>query len=209
MRTRRLAVDHAGALAEAARLLTRGFLVAFPTDTLYGVGAHAFLPEAIRRLFEAKNRPYSMGIPVLLAGLEDLDLVTGPLTGAASQLAAAYWPGPLTLVLPRKEGLPDLLSPNRNVAVRIPGHDLCRRLIRAAGGAVAASSANRTGEAPALNAGEAMSALEGAAAAVLDGGPVQHGQASTIIDCTVSPPRLLRQGPISAQALASLLSDVA
>ena len=110
-------------------------------------------------------------------------------------------PGPLTLVLPRRPELPALLSPNENVAVRIPESEVARAVIRAAGGAVATSSANRSGEPGARTAGEALAALEGLVAAIVDGGPAEHGAASTIVDCTISPPRILRPGPLTLEEL--------
>lgn len=202
MKTELLDATQSGAVEEAATLLKEGRLVIFPTDTLYGIGADAFNAEAIDALYEVKQRPQAKGIPILLADPDDLDKVALGLPGQARPLSERFWPGPLTLVVPRRPTLPSNISPNENVAVRIPDNGVARALIRAAGGAVATSSANRTGQPPAHNAQEAMAALAGLAAAVLDGGPVAHGAPSTIVDCTADPPRILREGPLSAEALS-------
>lgn len=196
MKTRLLRADEPEAVAEAAALLRQGYLVVFPTDTLYGVGADAFNEAAVGRLYQAKQRDLAKGIPILLADVADLDGVVGEIPPVAHSLMERYWPGPLTLVLPKSDRLPANLSPNEGVAVRIPDHETARRVIRAAGGAVATSSANMSGQPPARTAQAALAALESVVAAVLDGGPAAYGLPSTVLDCTVSPPRLLRAGPV-------------
>jgi L-threonylcarbamoyladenylate synthase len=202
--TNLLKADAPGAVEQAAGLILAGRLVAFPTDTVYGVGSSIVDEGAIRRLFEAKERPLDKGIPILLADAEDVAQVANRVPGLARAFMARFWPGPLTIIVPRQPGLPAILAPGDSVAVRVPDHSLARRFIRAAGGAVAATSANLSGQRPAQNAAEALAALDGRIAAVLDGGPVQVGQASTVVDCTVSPPRILRPGPVSAKALSDL-----
>jgi len=202
MKTELLDATQSGAVEEAATLLRAGRLVIFPTDTLYGIGADAFNSAAIDALYEVKQRPRSKGIPILLADPDDLDKVAQGVPDRARPLIERFWPGPLTLVVPQRPHLPKNISPNENVAVRIPDNGVARVLIRAAGGAVATSSANRTGQPPAHDAQEAMAALAGLAAAILDGGPVAFGAPSTIVDCTADPPRILREGPLSAEALS-------
>lgn len=189
------------AIEKAARLLLAGHLVAFPTDTLYGVGSSIADDRAIRELFVAKERALDKGIPVLLADATDVERVAADVPQVARDFMARYWPGPLTIIVSRLAGLPAALAPGSSVAVRVPDHPVARRLIRAAGGAVAATSANLSGRRPALDANEAFAVLDGRIAAVLDGGPVRLGQASTIVDCTVSPPQIVRQGPIAAATL--------
>lgn len=191
----------ADGVAEAAALIRSGALVAFPTDTVYGVGADPFSPSAIARLYQAKNRDSDKGIPVLLADISYLYLVVDEVPQAARALMAAFWPGPLTLILPKKAGLPENLSREDTIAVRIPDNPIARRFIDKAGGAIAATSANRSGDTPACTAREALAALGEYIAAVLDGGPVEYSQASTILDCTIMPPKIIRPGPISAEAL--------
>src|SRR5688572_28733774 len=149
MLTQLLDASQSGGIEEAAALLRQGSLVVFPTDTLYGLGVDAFSSVAISKLYAAKGRPLDKGVPILLADLEELERVVQAVTPLATALIARYWPGPLTLVLPKHPALPENISPNENVAVRIPDHPVARALIRAAGGAVATSSANRSGEEPA------------------------------------------------------------
>lgn len=186
----------------AAAHLRAGRLVVFPTDTLYGVGADAFNENAIGALYQAKGRSFDKGIPILLADSTDIDKVANTVPAVARKLLDRFWPGPLTLIVPRRATLPPNISPNENVAVRLPDNVVARSIIRAAGGALATTSANRSGERPAHNATEARMALEGLVAAVVDGGPVAVGIPSTIVDCTGTSPRILRQGPLTAAALS-------
>jgi L-threonylcarbamoyladenylate synthase len=199
METRWLIAGQPGAIEQAADLLKQGQVVAFPTDTLYGIAADPFNQAAIEKLFAVKNRPQEKGIPILLADLQDLDKVAQEVPPTAQSLINQYWPGALTLVVPKHPRLPSIISSNEGVAVRIPDHEISRAFIRAAGGAVAATSANLSGERPAQNAAEAFEAMNGLIAAVLDGGPVQHGQGSTVLDCMSDPPKVLREGPIAVK----------
>ena len=194
------------AIQKTADLLKQGLVVAYPTDTLYGVGVDAFNSAAIERLYQVKGRSLEKGIPVLLADLADLDKVTDYVSAVARSLIEQYWPGQLTLIVPKKPTLPANISPNTGIAVRIPDHEISRAFIRAAGGVVATSSANRSGEQPARNAAEAFEAMNGRIAAVLDGGPVHFGQASTVLDCMSDPPKVLREGPITVKNLSRLMA---
>lgn len=201
METTVLSATAPDAIEKAAALLIAGELVAFPTDTLYGVGAAVHDEDAVRRLYRVKERPLAKGIPILLARAWDVDQVAVDIPIPARSLMDRFWPGPLTLIVPRRTSLPSVLAPGHTIAVRIPDHDLARHFIGACGGAIAATSANLSGQSPSLTASEALSALGGRIAAVLDGGPVHVGRASTIIDCTVMPPVVVRQGPIPADVL--------
>jgi L-threonylcarbamoyladenylate synthase len=202
MQTKLLDANQAGTIELAADLLRRGRLVAFPTDTVYGVGAHYARPEAIRRLYEVKKRPLEKGIPILLSEAAMISEVVHEIPEVAKELMQRFWPGPLTLVLHKRADLPEMISPNQGVAVRVPADAIARRLIQEAGGVVAASSANLSGERPADSALLAMDALQGSVAAVVDGGIVPLGQSSTVLDCTVEPPVILRHGPIPEQVLS-------
>ena len=197
----RLGANDPAAIAAAAEQLRRGLPVALPTDTVYGVGVLPFDAAAIDRIYAIKGRPAEKGIPVLLGDVADVAYVAGILPPAAAALMAHFWPGPLTLVVPRSPDLPANLSPDDTVAVRVPDHAVARALIRAAGGAVAATSANVSGQPPALTADEVLAALGGRVAAVLDDGPSPGGVASTVVDCTVDPPLIRRAGPLSAAQL--------
>lgn len=181
----------------AATALQNGNVIAFPTDTVYGVGANPFDQNAIARLYAAKERPFSKAIPVLLAALDDVAQVAENIPPIAHKLMAQHWPGALTLIVPRRPDLPANLSPTDTIAVRVPDSATARAFIQAAGGAVAATSANRTGEPPAETAAMVMAALDGRITAVLDDGNInESAPPSTIIDCTQSPPRILRQGGV-------------
>ncbi|MCP4425002.1 MAG: threonylcarbamoyl-AMP synthase [Chloroflexi bacterium] len=201
LETQHLHTHETDAVTTSADWLRQGRLVAFPTDTVYGVGANAFNGAAIERLYRAKQRPFTKGIPILLADLTDLDKVAWNAPAFARQLIERFWPGPLTLILPRHPDLPAIISPNEGIAVRLPDCDAARALIRAAGGAVAATSANRSGDEPARSGVEAMEKLGGLVTAVLDDGPSPGGTPSTILDCVGAAPRILRAGPIAISEL--------
>jgi L-threonylcarbamoyladenylate synthase len=203
--TKHLRADRAEAIDEAAGYLRQGKLVVYPTDTVYGLAASAHGPAAIERLFQVKGRPADKGIPILLAEAADVTKVAREVPAAAERLMARYWPGPLTLVLPRLPGLPEGISANDGVAVRVPDHPVARQLIQAAGGALPTTSANRSGGQPAETAADALRIFEGQVAAVLDGGPARLGLASTIVDCTTTPPQVLRLGPVSEADIAAAL----
>ncbi len=201
LKTSYLRTGRAAAIDEVVACLRRGLPVVFPTDTVYGVGVLPFDEAAIERLYAVKGRPAEKGIPILLSDPECLELVAGTVPPVARSLIERFWPGPLTLIIPRGPGLPDIISPNDTIAVRIPNHDLARVLIREAGGAVATSSANLSGQVPARTGEAALVALQGMVAAVLDDGPSPGDQPSTIIDCTSMRPAVLRAGPLSAADL--------
>ncbi len=201
MTTRRLDAADPTAIPAAADLLRRGLPVVLPTDTVYGVGVLPYDAAAVDRLYAVKGRPAEKGIPILLGDVADVAHVAGIIPPAAAALMAHFWPGPLTLIVPRRPELPANLSPDDTIAVRVPDHALARALIRAAGGAVAATSANVSGQPPARAADEALAVLGGRVSAVLDDGPSPGGVASTVVDCTVDPPVVRRAGPLTAADL--------
>ena len=204
--TRVLAADDAGAVSEAVRLIAAGEVVAFPTDTVYGVGCDPWSEAAIRRLYAAKERPLHMAIPVLVASPDDVAQVAEPPDGRAARLMACFWPGALTVVVRRRSKVPAILSAGGpTVAVRMPDHSLALRLIAAAGGALAATSANRSGRPSPETAEEVLADLEGRIALVIDGGRAPIGVPSSIVDLTSDPPRLLREGHLSLAALREAL----
>ena len=196
VKTRLLGADSPGAVEEAAAALGRGELVAFPTDTVYGLAAGH---DHLRELYVAKDRPKDKRIPVLLSDAGNLE-TSAIVSPAARALAARFWPGPLTLVL---------VAPRRGtLAFRVPANDLARRLIAAAGGGLPVTSANRSGRPDARTAEEVIAQLDGRIALVLDGGPTSGGVASTIVDCTTDPVRVLRQGAISVGEIEDALLSV-
>lgn len=193
------------ALAAAVRVLREGGLVAFPTETFYGLGANALDPEAVARVFRAKGRPSDKPLLVLVDSLEMAGRVAAEIPAVARRLAARYWPGPLTLILPARPEVPgSLTAGTRTVGVRISGHPLARALVRAAGIPVTAPSANPHGGASPRTAGEVLAGLGDRLDLVLDGGPSPGGPPSTVLDVTVIPPRVLRAGavPLTVEELA-------
>ena len=197
VKTRLLAADSPGAVEEAAAALARGELVAFPTDTVYGLSAGH---EHVRKLYGAKDRPKEKRIPVLLSDIGNLE-ASAIVTPIARALAQRFWPGPLTIVL---------VAPRRGtMAFRVPDHPLARRLIAASGGGLPVTSANRSGEPDARTAQEVIAQLDGRISLVLDGGTTPGGVSSTIVDCTTDQLKILRQGAISEADIESVLASVA
>jgi len=197
------------ALPEAIKLLKGGSLVAFPTDTVYGVAAHAFLPQAVARLYAAKERPRARAIPLLLAKREDLSLVARDIPPIAWPLIDKFWPGGLTLVLFRKATVPEIVSAGgETVAVRVPDHHLAQALIEGTGAPLAATSANLSGRPEAMTADEVYQQLGARIDLILDGGPSPGGIPSTVVDLTVSPPRVLRKGAVAIERLAELIPNL-
>lgn len=194
----------------AAALLREGRLVAFPTETVYGLGADALNPEAVAAIFAAKGRPAEDPLIVHLADPYDLPRVAGTIPAAAMLLAERFWPGPLTLVLPRGPAVPLSVTAGRDtVAVRVPAHAVARALIVAAGVPVAAPSANRFGHTSPTSAAHVLADLDGRIDLVLDSGPSLIGVESTVLDLTAATPTLLRPGGVSLEQLRSALGNVA
>lgn len=193
-----------GTITQAAAQARAGNLIVIPTDTLYGLACDAFNSAAVRAIYAAKQRPFNKPIPILLADSSDLDRIVGTVPDVARSFINQFWPGPLTLLLPKHPDLPAEISNNDSVAVRIPDSRVGREIIRAAGGALAVTSANLSGQAPAETAVAALNQLAGWVTAVVDDGPSPHAAASTILDCTGDELKLLREGPISAESLLGL-----
>jgi L-threonylcarbamoyladenylate synthase len=204
----RLLPDGPDARAEAVRLLRTGGIVAVPTDTVYGIAADLALPDAIERLFAAKQRPPEKAVAVLLADADQAGEL-GVVSRAAAVLAAQFWPGGLTLVLPvRPEArLPRVLAAGApTIGVRVPDHPAPRALASVLG-PLPTTSANRSGEADARDAREILERLGDSLALVLDGGPIRGGPASTVVDCTLEWPSILREGAIPSAEIASALAE--
>jgi L-threonylcarbamoyladenylate synthase len=191
-----LPIHDAQAIEQALALLRGGAPIAFPTDTVYGVGASALDSAAVLRLYAVKRRPLTQAIPLLIADHADLAQVAVEVPALALRLAR-LWPGALTLVLTAAAQLPDtLLAGGTTVAVRLPDHAWLRGLIRALGTPLAATSANLHGGPDPRTAAEVLEQLGGALPLVVDGGPTPGSVPSTIVDCTGAQPRLLRAGAL-------------
>ena len=193
-------------IAQAAQRLRSGGLVAFPTETVYGLGANALDARAVARIFEAKGRP---AFNPLIVHAADVATVRGLVTrwpAEAASLAARFWPGPLTLVLPRSSAVPDIVTAGLpDVAVRIPAHPVSLALLRSAGIPIAAPSANLSSELSPTTAAHVVKALGDRAVLVLDGGPTTVGIESTVVDLAGPRPSLLRLGMVTAHELESAI----
>lgn len=186
----------------AVAVLRTGGIVVFPTDTVYGVGAMPGDAKAVAKIFRAKERPPEKALPVLIADIDDLARVAAAVPVAAKRLAKAYWPGPLTLVLRRAPGFRGAgLAEDDTVAVRIPAHDVARAVIRGAGGALAVTSANISGRPSPSTAEEAARQIGRGVDLIIDGGECPGGVESSIVDCSRTPLRLLREGALSKDQL--------
>jgi L-threonylcarbamoyladenylate synthase len=194
------------ALMRAADVLRAGGLVAIPTETVYGLAAVATDAAAVRSIFAAKERVATNPLIVHVADVAMARRLAAEWPESAEALATALWPGPLTLVVPRGPGIPDeVTAGGPTVALRCPAHRLTRRLIRLLGAPLAAPSANRSLAVSPTTAAHVLDSLGARVDLVLDGGPCAHGIESTVVDCTVSPPRVLRPGPVSAARLSTTL----
>jgi L-threonylcarbamoyladenylate synthase len=195
-------------VAEAAAALRAGRLVAFPTETVYGLGAHALDADAVRRIFAAKGRPSYNPLIAHAADADGARALAAAWPDAAERLARAFWPGPLTLVLPKRPHVPDVLTAGLPaVAVRVPAHPVALALLRAAELPIAAPSANRFTELSPTTAAHVAKALGDRVALILDGGPAGVGIESTVVDLTGARPALLRPGTLTAEALAAVLGE--
>ena len=191
-------------ILRALAILKAGGLVAFPTDTVYGVGALAFDGEAIESIYAAKDRPVEKAIPILISDASELDKVGIEIPKAALKLASRFWPGPLTILVPKRADLPDSVSANATVGVRVPDHAIARTLLRAAG-PMAVTSANLSGGPSPVSAEEVFEQLGGRIPLIIDGGRTPGGVPSTLVDCTTPELRILREGPIGMEQLHSAL----
>ena len=198
------------AVADAAAILRRGGLLGIPTETVYGLGADALNEDAVRRIFEAKGRPQDNPLIIHVPSADWLARYCRDVPDAAYQLAAQFWPGPLTMILPRRDIVPLRTTGGlETVGVRCPDHPVTLAIIEAAGVPIAAPSGNTSGRPSPTTAGHMMEDMLGKIEGIVDGGPCTVGVESTIIDLTVQPPRLLRPGGLPLEALEQVLGEVA
>jgi len=193
-------------IEKAAEILRAGGLVAFPTETVYGLGADACNPAALKKIFAAKGRPADHPVIVHIADMSELKHWAAEVPRAAWLLAEKFWPGPLTMVLKRSPQVSDLISGGQNtIGLRVPGHPVAQKLLKAFGGGIAAPSANKFGRLSPTTAKHVREELGNAVDIVLDGGPCDVGIESTIVDLTREPSAILRPGRVSAQQIADAL----
>ncbi|HAV75920.1 MAG TPA: threonylcarbamoyl-AMP synthase [Anaerolineae bacterium] len=191
-------------ISKALDILQAGGLVAFPTDTVYGLGALAFNDKAVQSIYIAKDRPIEKAIPILIADIEDMEKVGMDIPEVTYKLAYRFLPGPLTCVIPKQPTLPEAVSATSTIGVRIPDHEVARSLLRAAG-PMAVTSANISGQSSPSTAEEVLRQLNGRIPLIIDGGTTPGGVPSTVVDCSLAEIKILREGPISIDKIKSAL----
>ena len=191
-----ISIDHPHALDKAVDIIDEGGVIAFPTDTVYGIGVSAFNEYSIERLFRVKGRSLQKAIPILIGDARELIKITAQVPSNAKKLIDLFWPGALTLIFELDPDLPENLSPTGTIGVRLPDHEFALDLLKATR-PLAVTSANLAGKASALTAEQVRDQLDGKIDLILDGGRVQGGTASTVLDCTGEEFRIIREGPIS------------
>lgn len=197
-------------IQEAGDILKKGGLVAFPTETVYGLGADALNEEAAAKIYAAKGRPSDNPLIVHITHMEALDKIARDVPPAAVKIADRHWPGPLTMIFQKKDIVPyGTTGGLETVAVRMPSHEIAREVIDAGGGFIAAPSANTSGRPSPTTAQHVEEDMDGRIEMIVDGGPVEIGVESTILDMTVEPPMILRPGAVTEEMLRELIGEVA
>jgi L-threonylcarbamoyladenylate synthase len=204
MKTEIMLADHPVAFLHAVDILRNGGVLAFPTDTVYGLAAYPFDETMVERLYIAKGRNSTKAIAILIGNLADLKQIVREMSPLATTLAKHFWPGPLTLVLSGRESLPKNLSANMTIGVRMPNHPIALSLLKQAG-PLAVTSANMSGQGNTNSAQEVLQQLGGKIHLILDGGVTPGGVPSTVVDCTGAEPVVLREGPVSLDTIRAVL----
>jgi L-threonylcarbamoyladenylate synthase len=204
MQTLLLPITDSNSLAHALDILSGGGLVAFPTDTVYGLGAMAFDANAVSKIYMAKGRGQEKAIPILISDSDLIHRVSSGVTEYAVKLGKKFWPGPLTIVVPRHATIPDVVSPLKTVGVRIPNLNVTRELLRLTG-PLAVTSANLSGQTSPSTAKGVNAQLNGRIPLILDGGVTPGGIPSTVVDCTGEEPVVVREGPISLEEIMAAI----
>ena len=195
-------------IERAGEIVRAGGLVAFPTETVYGLGADVFNEQAVMRVFEVKGRPANNPLPIQIASKDDLPRLVSGIPSVAERLMDQFWPGPLTLVFSACPEVPELVTAGTGkVGIRMPDHPVALALIRAAGIPIVAPSANSSGQPSPTTAKEVLEYLDGKIELILDAGPTRLKVSSTVVDVTESPPRVLRLGSISEEELQKSFSE--
>jgi L-threonylcarbamoyladenylate synthase len=206
MNTIIIPADSSETIPQAFEILKNGGLVAFPTDTVYGLGALAFDDKAIESIYTAKDRPIEKAIPVLMAEIMDIKKVASEVSNLTRRIASRFWPGPLTCIVPKLPTLPEIVSATDTIAVRIPDHMVARMLLRRTD-PLAVTSANISGQPSPTTAEEVYAQLNGRIPLIIDGGKTPGGIPSTLVDCTTNELKIVREGPISLEEIKSKLSS--
>ena len=206
METIILPAENPVSIQTAMELLQEGEIVAFPTDTVYGLGANAFYSPGIIKLFEAKGRDANKAIAVLIGDISQLELLTEEMNETSKKLAKKFWPGALTLVVPKKKDLPELLTAGNSIGIRIPDHPIALALLRQFG-PIATTSANLSGKSNPQDAKDVLKQLNKRIPLILDGGRCSGGIPSTVVDCTNDEVRILRPGAISQKDIDAALAE--
>jgi L-threonylcarbamoyladenylate synthase len=206
MKTLIIPASSSDAYTQAHAILHDGGLVAFPTDTVYGVGALAFDGKAVESIYTAKDRPIEKAIPVLMAEIMDLKKVALDISPLIRRLASRFWPGPLTCLIPKLPIIPEAVSATDTIGVRIPDHAVARILLRLVD-PMAVTSANISGQPSPTTAEEVYDQLNGRIPLIIDGGKTPGGIPSTLVDCTTAELKILREGPISLEEIKAKLSS--
>ncbi len=205
MKTIKIPISSSSSLELALKFLNEGELIAFPTDTVYGIGTFAFNAIGAAKIYRVKERPAEKALPILVAEIEDFEKVAIDIPDMASKLAKAFLPGALTLVLPKHPDIPNAVSALETVGIRIPKHDFTRALLRVTG-PMAVTSANISGKKNPITAEEVYVQLVGRLPLILDGGASAGGIPSTVVDCTGEEVIILREGAISPKEIFGILA---
>jgi L-threonylcarbamoyladenylate synthase len=206
MQTLILPAEKPAAIDSAVALLKEGEIIAFPTDTVYGLASDAFHAPGIIKLFEAKGRDSNKAISILIGSSEQVKLITNHMPKLAKKLVARFWPGGLTVIVPRKENLPELISTTKNVGIRMPDHPVALQLLQTFG-PLATTSANLSGGTNPQSAIDVFDQLNGRVPLILNGGVCPGGIPSTVVDCTGEKPVILRLGAISEKEILAALEE--
>lgn len=199
-----LPVDHHSAIEQVAAVIKKGGLVAFPTDTVYGLAANAFNPDAIEKLFLVKGRDFNKAIAILIGENNQLKQIASEFSGMAKKLSKRFWPGALTLVVPIQQTLPKLLSPTETIGIRMPDHNFVLRILKTTG-PLATTSANLSGGKNPLTAEDVVEQLGNNVDLIIDGGLCPGGIPSTVVDCTQQEIRIIREGGLSRKIIFDYL----
>jgi L-threonylcarbamoyladenylate synthase len=201
-----ISLNHPKAIQRALEVIKSGGVIAFPTDTVYGIGVSAYQEEAITKIYQVKERSQLKAIPILISDAEVLEQITTEILPSTKKIINHFWPGPLTLVLPKQSALPNNLSQDNSIGVRIPDDNLTRALLRQSG-PLAATSANLSGQPSAQTAFQVLEHLGGKIDLVLDGGPTRGGEASTVVDLSGEQPKIMREGPITLTEINQVIDE--